>query len=270
MNIASGQKWESSSLTKPAASWNECTLEFHSYVGKLLDRWDQWAYVGLRFSQQWDLTPYSLAKANWCFRGTHCLHLQGQQVHQANNTSKHSKPWGEKRQERTKRRRENQSLVLTPKRAIFAEVDRVGEWQGATGSELVDEGREKGRNGCRETLNVEWVHSSETSVNFRQLHGVTFQQIAFSNGKYCLFCCLDFSYTVSKQCSLLFSWQPCILLLNITKIVTLYTSSVFFMKQEMSCFLLHLMDCISHESWLLPSMSYPIHYSLIILLSEAR
>jgi hypothetical protein len=74
---------------------------------------------------------------------------------------------------------------------------------GATGRAMGDEGREKRRNGCRENLNVESAHSSEMSVNFCQLHGITFQQIVLLNGK--AVCHLGFSYAVPKQCNLLSS-----------------------------------------------------------------
>lgn len=111
----------------------------------------------------------------------------------------------------------------------------------ATGNAMGDEGRAKHRNGCRENLNVESAHSSKMSVNFCQLHDITFQQIVLLNGK--AVCYLHSSYIVPKQCSLLFSMT----VLYIAAQSWHHTSFVSCTKQEMPCFLLHLMDCISHE-----------------------
>jgi hypothetical protein len=39
----------------------------------------------LESSVFWDITPFKLLKVNQCFRGTLCLHLQGQRISQTRN-----------------------------------------------------------------------------------------------------------------------------------------------------------------------------------------
>jgi hypothetical protein len=48
-------------------------------------RFEMITTVLMKGSILWDITPCSLLKVNQCFRGTCCLHFQGQRISQVKN-----------------------------------------------------------------------------------------------------------------------------------------------------------------------------------------